>query len=151
MRQFKTPLAENPSEFLDQALKDLQLTEKMARVVVNFNAAWCKGNGKVTITDFAGCTIMQRDDAFETIRDGLHVNPDWYHYYTATRLYCLSGIAMGRVVESLITYRVGDTNSIRKYETKYGKRFDVPNYHTHPIDFFIRMKRVCIDLAEFGL
>lgn len=169
-REFVNPLSEKPSQFLEEALADLQETEKMPKVIVDFQAPWCKGDGKVTRVNFAGCTIMQRDAESQTIKDGLHVNPDWYDYNTSARLYVLSGMTRGRVVrskddqsgestitikgrivESLIAYRIGDVRSIRNYEDKYGHEIDVPDYHQFPIDFFICIKKVCRDLAEFGL
>lgn len=150
-RTFKTPLSTKPSEFIQDALKDLEKANKIPRLIIDFNTSWCWGDGKVTHADFAGCVMMVRDPQAKNIQDGLHINPDWYDYHNAARLYCLSGFISGRIAESLITYRIGIPENVRNFEQEYGSRIKIPDYHSSNIDFHLKMREISQNLAEFDL
>lgn len=146
-------LKSKPSEFLTQALQDLQKVVRVRNVKVSMNS-WCRGDGKVCKVCLAGATIIMRDDKefTKTIKDGLDVNPTWYDVDTQIKLYAINGFRLGKISQTLREYGLATRKQILKFEESFDPRRKIPKYHTdNPLEFCIAIDKLTKDLETIGL
>lgn len=146
-------LSDKPSEFLTEALQDLQKVSNKRNVQVEMGS-WCVGDGKVCRVCIAGATIMCRDDAdfTSTIRDGLQITPMDYDARTQSKLYAINGFRLGLVAETLKEYRLASSEEIKKYVDLYGERHERVEYdHSKPLPFCEYIHNIILNLRNIGL
>lgn len=152
-RTLDKPLGDKPSEFLADALQDLQRAERSKDVTVSMDT-WCQGDGKVCSVCLAGSVIIMRDTPSftKTIKHGLELSPADYDAKTEVKLYAINGFRLGRVSETLSEYNLATKEEIAEFEEKFDARRTIPAYNAdNPMDFYLAIHQLVNDLRTVGL